>query len=75
MNLITDGISGELLRSNDKFKIHGQGGFCKLSYNCIFSRKRRVKGQCPETKNKLEIMRRLDLKDNGSHIYISTEND
>jgi len=35
------------------------------------------KGQCPETKNKLEIkiMRRWDLKDNGSHIYTSTEND
>jgi hypothetical protein len=23
MNLITEGISGEMLRSNDKFKIHG----------------------------------------------------
>jgi hypothetical protein len=23
MNLITEGISGEMLKSNDKFKIHG----------------------------------------------------
>jgi len=49
----------------------------QASYNCIFNRKRRVKGQCPETKNKLEIkiMSRWDLKHNGSHIYIYTENE
>ena len=60
----------------NKFKSHGKGGFCKLSYNCIFSRKRRGKGQCPETTNKLgiKIMVRWDLKDNGSHIYIYKKN-